>query len=161
MDNIIQFILTYSNTIGINDYYNEICTQIQLEPNLNKNDVLFTIIDILITKHDSVDIRTYDNIIPLLEYIIKQLRLNSVLISKSGMTLLDMYKSIAPTLYPDSEFTKHVNRYIEAVSTVNNMMSLFTIKTPVNQPTPITIDELLQRIERLENEVRELKSKSK
>lgn len=159
MDNIIQFILAYNNTISINDYYNEICKQIQLEPNFNKHDMLFSIIDILIGKHDSADILIYDYIIPLLEYIIKQVRLDGIIMSKSGMTLIDMYKEILPKLYPDSEFSKHVNRYIESVSITNNMMSLFSIKAPVKETTHITINDLLKRIEQLENEVRELKSK--
>jgi hypothetical protein len=159
MDNIIQFILAYDNTVSINDYYNEICDQIQLEPNFNKNDMLFAVIDILIKKHDSADILTYDYIIPLLEYIIKQVRLNGVITSKSGMTLIDTYKEILPRLYPDSGFAKHVNRYIESVSLANNMMSLFNIKTPVKQTPHITMDDLLKRIEKLENEVLELKSR--
>ena len=159
MDNIIQFILAYNNTINISCYYNEICTKIYTEPDCNKNDVLFAIIDVLVINHNSVNILTYNNVIPLLEYIIKQLRLNGVIMLNSGITLSDMYKPIVPTLYPDSEFAKHVNRYIESVSISNNMMSLFNIKPSPQKNIPITIDELLQRVERLENEVRELKSK--
>lgn len=159
MDNIIQFILAYNNTVSINDYYNDICKQIQLEPNFNKNDMLFAIIDILIKKHDSADILIYDYIIPLLEYIIKQVRLDGIIMSKSGITLIDVYKEIVSKLYPNSEFSKHVNRYIESVSVANNMMSLFSIKTPVKETTHITMDDLLKRIDKLEHEVRELKSK--
>jgi hypothetical protein len=161
MENIIQFILTYNNS-NVVEYFIELRTKINSVPNCDTNDVLFTIIDILIKKHDVVDILTYDHIIPLLEYIIKQARLNGPIMTRDGKKLIDLYMEIKPTLYQNSEFTKHVNRYIESVSITNNMMSLFNNtlpSSPHKQSVPITMEELLQRVERLENEVRELKSK--
>lgn len=161
MDNIIQFVLEYNNN-NVGDYCNELSKKIYLEPNYDLNDVLFAIIDLLIKTHDSVDILTYDYIIPLLEYIIKNVRVNGVIMTRDKTKLSDMYTSIEPTLYPDSEFTKHVIKYIKSVSISNNMMLLFNTNTPTSSHTkviPITIDELLKRVEKLENEVRELKSK--
>jgi hypothetical protein len=160
MENIIQFILAYDNS-NVEEYFTELCTKLYSEPKCTINDVLFAIINIVIKKHDSVDIITYDYIIPLVEYIIKQVRLNGVITTRHGKKLIDMYMEIIPTLYPNSEFSKHVERYTKSVSITNNMMSLFTNHMPSQpkQSVPITIEELLQRIERLENEVSELKSK--
>ena len=157
MENIIQFILAYNNG-NVEEYFNEL----HIEPEYNTTDVLFAIIDILIKKHDSIDIITYDYIIPLLEYIVKQVRINGIITTRCGKRLIDMYIEIIPTLYPNAEFSKHVNRYVESVSITNNMMSLFTNHMPQSQPkpsVPITTNELLRRIELLENEVHELKLK--
>ena len=159
MENIIQFILAYSNNPV--EYFTELCKKIYSEPNYNITDALFAIIDILISHHDSADIMTYNYIIPFIEYIIKQVRLNGVIMTRDGKKLIDMYIEIKSTLYPNSEFSKHVKEFIESVSIANNMMSLFSMTIPSHhtQPTRITIEELLQRVEILENEVRELKSK--
>lgn len=160
MENIIQFILAYNNS-NVEEYFTELCKKIYFEPNYDINNTLFAIIDILISHHDSANIITYDHIIPLLEYIIKQVRLNGVIMTHDGKKLIDMYIEIKSTLYPNSEFSKHVKVFIESVSIANNMMSLFSMTMPSQhtQPTRITIEELLKRVEILENEVRELKSK--
>jgi hypothetical protein len=156
MDDIIQFLLAYNNNINVCDYFAEIQTKICADSKYNMNDVLLTIIDILIQKHSSIDILVYDHIIPLLEYMIKQIRLNGIIMTRDKKKLVDIYTPIIPTLYQNSEFTKHVNRYIASVSITNNMMSLFTVAREL-PPPPITIDDLLRRVERLENEIRELK----
>jgi hypothetical protein len=156
MDDIIQFLLAYNNNINVCDYFEEIHTKICVDSKYNMNDVLLTIIDILIQKHSSIDILTYDHIIPLLEYMIKQIRLNGIIMTRDKKKLVDIYTPIIPTLYQNSEFTKHVNRYIASVSITNNMMSLFTVTRELPPPL-ITIDDLLHRVERLENEIRELK----
>jgi hypothetical protein len=160
MENIIQFILAYDNS-NVEEYFNELSIKLYYEPKYDTNDVLFEIINILIEKHDSIDIRTYDYIIPLVEHIIKQVRLNGIIITRCGKKLIDMYMEIIPTLYPNTEFSTHVERYIKSISITNNMMSLFTIniRSQPKQLVPIRMEELLQRIELLENEVRELKSK--
>ena len=160
MENIIHFILAYDNS-NVEEYFNELSIKLYYEPKYDTNDVLFEIINILIKKHDSIDICTYDYIIPLVEYIIKQVRLNGIIITRCGKKLIDMYMEIIPTLYPNTEFSTHVERYIKSISITNNMMSLFTInmRSQPKQSVPIRMEDLLQRIELLENEVRELKSK--
>lgn len=161
MENIIQFIFEYNNSLNLDEYFNELCTKINSFPNYDITDALLAIIDILIKKHDSIDILTYDYIIPFLEYIIKQVKLNGTVMTRCGKKLIDMYMEIELTLYPNSVFSDHVKRYIKSVSIANNMMSLFTNNMPSHhkQSSPTTMEELLQRIEILENEVRELKLK--
>ena len=168
MDNILQFVFAYNNS-NVCNYFNEICSKLYLEPICDITDVLFAIIDTLIKTHNLADILKYNHIIPLVEYIIKQVKLKGVVMTRDKIPLIDVYKKIITTLYPNSEFAKHVHRYIDSVSIDNNIMLLFK-SSPIKQsnqefesvslPKTINIEDLLQRIEKLENEVRELKSKS-
>ena len=159
---IIQFILQYNTNINVEIYYTEISEKIDKINNtpINITDILFMVIDLFTESASSSVNLEYDNLVSLLDYIIKQIKLNNgagSIKNQGGQTLVDKYNILIPILDPNSKLAQHIQRYIKSASMITNMLSLFSMGHNTHQPPPITLDELVQRIVQLEHDVRELK----